>query len=155
MHKLHTLNPLSVGRQTWRTWWNNLYATVPVNCCWHFLQHLLCIPSFSQHFGFQTGKVQWEAGVNFGPTFSLAILVAMRGYGTKFIKDVNLELTKMMKGVFITALSKQVAGYKGGRYQYTYVEGRDNIINTYGVNELWKTETSTLKKGYLGNYMVL
>lgn len=103
------------------------------------LSIFLHVSSFSQHFGFQTGKIQWETGLNFGPTFFLGDLGGNAGYGTKFIKDVNLELTKMMKGIFITAYPNRWLGIRLAG-QYTYVEGRDNIINTNGVNELWRKQ---------------
>ena len=95
--------------------------------------------SFSQHLGISTGKIKWEAGLNFGPTFFLGDLGGNAGYGTHFIKDVNLELTKMMKGVFISAYPNEWLGIRVAA-QYTYVAGRDNIINTNGVNELWRKQ---------------
>ncbi len=95
--------------------------------------------SFAQHLGFFTGKVKWETGLNFGPTFFLGDLGGNAGYGTHFIKDVNLELTKMMKGAFISAYLNEWLGVRIAG-QYTYVEGRDNIINTNGVNELWRKQ---------------
>ena len=95
--------------------------------------------TYSQHLGFETGKIKWEAGLNFGPTFFLGDLGGNAGYGTHFIKDVNLELTKMMKGVFISAYPNSWLGIRVAA-QYTYVEGRDAIINTNGVNELWRKQ---------------
>lgn len=97
------------------------------------------VHAFSQHLGFATGKVKWEAGLNFGPTFFLGDLGGNAGYGTHFLKDVNLELTKLMKGVFIAAFPNDWLGIRVAA-QYTYVEGRDNIINTNGVNELWRKQ---------------
>ncbi len=93
----------------------------------------------SQHFGFQTGKMKWEAGLNFGPTFFLGDLGGNAGYGSHFLKDVNLELTKMMKGVFVSAYPNSWLGIRVAA-QYTYVAGQDYIINTNGVNELWRKQ---------------
>ena len=95
--------------------------------------------TYSQHLSFETGKVKWEAGLNFGPTFFLGDLGGNAGYGTHFIKDVNLPLTKLMKGAFISAYPTDWLGIRVAA-QYTYVEGRDNIINTNGVNELWRKQ---------------
>lgn len=95
--------------------------------------------TYSQHFGFEIGKIKWEAGLNFGPTFFLGDLGGNAGYGSHFLKDVNLELTKMMKGVFISAYPNDWLGLRVAA-QYTYVEGRDAIINTNGVNELWRKQ---------------
>lgn len=95
--------------------------------------------SHAQHLGFQTGNIKWEAGLNFGPTFFLGDLGGNAGYGTHFIKDVNLELTKMMKGAFISAYPNKWLGIRVAA-QYTYVAGQDYIINTNGVNELWRKQ---------------
>ena len=103
------------------------------------LSFTLCTNTYSQHFAFETGKVKWEAGLNFGPTFFLGDLGGHAGYGTHFIKDINLELTKMMKGVFISAYPNDWLGIRVAA-QYTYVAGRDDIINTNGVNELWRKQ---------------
>ncbi len=99
----------------------------------------LCSNTYSQHLGFETGKIKWEAGFNFGPTFFLGDLGGNAGYGQHFLKDINLELTKMMKGVFVSAYPNSWLGLRIAA-QYTYVAGRDNIINTNGVNELWRKQ---------------
>jgi hypothetical protein len=95
--------------------------------------------SFSQHLFFGNENAHIEVGVNFGPTFFLGDLGGNRGYGTKFIKDVNLELTKMMKGVFVGIYPSEFWGFRLAA-QYTYVAGRDNLINTSGENELWRKQ---------------
>ena len=64
--------------------------------------------SFSQHLGISTGKIKWEAGLNFGPTFFLGDLGGNAGYGTHFIKDVNLELTKMPESTAESGLRKDL-----------------------------------------------
>ena len=103
-------------------------------CC-----NILPARSYSQHLSFGNEKTRIEVGLNFGPTFFLGDLGGHAGYGTKFIKDVNLELTKMMKGVFISVSPNKWLGFRLAA-QYTYVSGRDNIINTDGVNELWRKQ---------------
>lgn len=84
-------------------------------------------------------KVRLEAGLNFGPTFFLGDLGGNRGVGTKFVKDVNLELTKMMKGGFVTFYPTEWLGFRVAG-QITYVEGRDDIIDTKGEDELWRKQ---------------
>lgn len=84
-------------------------------------------------------KSRLEVGLNFGPTFFLGDLGGNRGYGTKFVKDVNLELTKMMKGGYLTFYPNDWLGFRVAA-QYTHVAGRDNIINTNGENELWRKQ---------------
>jgi len=80
-----------------------------------------------------------EAGLNFGPTFFLGDLGGHRGKGTTFIKDLNIELTKVMKGAFITFHPSDWYGIRVAA-QYTYVEGRDELINTDGEDELYRKQ---------------
>ena len=108
--------------------------------------------SYSQAFLFGGEKVKWEVGFNFGPSFFLGDLGGNSGKGTNDIKDINLEFTKMMKGVFVTAYPK---GWLGIRLaaDVTYIEGSDDIINTTGINELYRKQRnldfkSTVLEGY-------
>ena len=108
--------------------------------------------SYSQAFLFGE-KIKWEVGLNFGPSFFLGDLGGNSGKGTNDIKDINLEFTKMMKGVFVTAYPK---GWMGIRLaaDVTYLEGSDDIINTTGINELYRKQRnldfkSTILEGYL------
>ncbi|MBL0145470.1 MAG: hypothetical protein IPP48_06610 [Chitinophagaceae bacterium] len=55
------------------------------------------------------------------------------------MKDVNLELTKMMKGAFFTAYLNKWLGVRLA-VDYTYLEGRDNIITTTGIDELYRKQ---------------
>jgi len=105
---------------------------------------LICIALFttkssSQHFILGNEKIKIEAGLNFGPTFFLGDLGGNQGKGTTFIKDVNLELTKMMKGAFISIYPADWIGFRVAA-QFTYVSGVDNIIDTKGVDELWRKQ---------------
>lgn len=93
--------------------------------------------SYGQHLVLGSEKYRIEAGLNFGPTFFLGDLGGNRGVGTTFIKDVNLELTKMMKGAFISFYPNKWLGFRLAG-QYTFVAGRDNIINTKGEDELYR-----------------
>ncbi len=100
---------------------------------------LLYLPVKAQHLSFGGEKIRFEAGLNFGPTFFLGDLGGNHGKGTRFIKDLNLELTKMMKGAFIAIYPNDWIGLRIAA-QYTFIEGRDNIINTKGVDELWRKQ---------------
>lgn len=66
----------------------------------------------AQHFILGNEKIKIEAGLNFGPTFFLGDLGGNRGKGTTFIKDVNLEVTKVMKGAFITIYPAEWLGFR-------------------------------------------
>lgn len=94
--------------------------------------------SYSQSFLFGE-KIKWEVGVNFGPSFFLGDLGGNSGKGTNNVKDMNLEFTKLMKGVFITAYPKKWIGVRLAA-DITYLEGSDDIINTTGIDELWRKQ---------------
>jgi hypothetical protein len=107
--------------------------------------------SYSQSLLFGK-KLKWEVGFNFGPSFFLGDLGGNSGKGTNDIKDVNLEFTKMMKGVFVTAYPKNWLGIRLAA-DVTYLEGSDDIINTTGINELYRKQRnldfkSTVLEGY-------
>lgn len=109
-------------------------------CSLLFLSTLLISTDVSaQHFTVGNEKWRVEAGLNFGPTFFLGDLGGNSGKGTTFIKDLNLELTKLMKGGFVSFYPNSWVGFRVAA-QYTYVEGRDYIINTNGVDELWRKQ---------------
>lgn len=95
--------------------------------------------SFSQHIVIGGQKFKVEAGLNFGPTFFLGDLGGNAGKGTRFIKDVNLELTKLMKGAFVTVYPTDWMGLRVAG-QFTYVSGKDYTINTDGVHESWRKQ---------------
>lgn len=100
---------------------------------------LLSHAASAQHLMFNMGNAKVEAGINFGPTFFLGDLGGKVGKGTTFIKDLNYELTKMMKGAFVTVYPNEWLGFRLAG-QYTYVEGVDSIISTHGVDELWRKQ---------------
>ena len=80
-----------------------------------------------------------EVGLNFGPTFFLGDLGGKVGKGTTFIKDLNYEFTKLMKGGFINIYPTEWVGLRLAG-QYTYLAGDDNVISTHGVDELWRKQ---------------
>jgi hypothetical protein len=100
---------------------------------------IVCGKANAQHLLLNFGDARVEAGLNFGPTFFLGDLGGKVGKGTTFIKDLNYELTKLMKGAFISVYPTDWMGFRLAA-QYTYLEGRDNIINTHGVDELWRKQ---------------
>jgi hypothetical protein len=95
--------------------------------------------TIAQHIVLGNEKLQIEAGINFGPTFFLGDLGGKVGKGTTFIKDLNFQLTKLMKGAFISVYPSNWWGVRVAG-QYTYIEGIDKIISTYGVDELWRKQ---------------
>jgi opacity protein-like surface antigen len=98
---------------------------------------ILTRTTYAQHVMLGNKNVNAEIGINFGPTFFLGDLGGHRGYGSTFIKDVNLPLTKFMKGFFVSVYPNEWLGFRIAG-QYTYVEGQDRIIGTNGSNELFR-----------------
>lgn len=118
-----------------------------------FLVFIIPINSFSQHFMFQTGSVNWEAGINIGPSGFLGDLGGNTGKGTHFVKDLNLQLTNIMKGVFITAYPTDWFGVRLAA-ESGKLEGDDAIISTNGADELWRKQRdldfrTNITEGYI------
>jgi len=99
----------------------------------------LSCSSYSQAFLFGNGKIKWEVGLNFGPSFFLGDLGGNSGKGTNTLKDLNMEFTKLMKGVFVTAYPTKWAGIRLAA-NLTYLEGDDAIITSTGINELYRKQ---------------
>ncbi|MBL0336973.1 MAG: outer membrane beta-barrel protein [Chitinophagaceae bacterium] len=81
------------------------------------------------------GNGKFEVGLGLGPSFFLGDLGGNRGVGTTFIKDVNLPLTKLMKGIYVNVyptewLGLRIAANSG------QLEGYDSMIKTKGINEM-------------------
>lgn len=100
-------------------------------------------------------KVKWEVGFNFGPSFFLGDLGGNSGKGTNNLKDMNFEFTKFMKGVFVTVYPKNWIGLRLAA-DYTYLEGDDGIINTTGIDELWRKQRNLdFKTNVLEGYLAI
>lgn len=103
------------------------------------LSLFLSANSFSQSLIFGNEKTKVEVGINIGPSFFLGDLGGTRGKGTGFIKDVNLSLTKIMKGAFLDVYPNDWLGIRVAA-ELGELEGNDGIIDTKGVNELWRKQ---------------
>lgn len=93
----------------------------------------------AQSRGFGDGKLKVEAGINIGPSFFLGDLGGNKGTGTRFVKDVNLSLTKVTIGAFITVHPNEWLGIRTA-VQYGKLEGKDAIIDTKGRPELYRKQ---------------
>lgn len=104
---------------------------------------ILCLTCFTKTYSqaliFGNEKIKVETGLNFGPSFFLGDLGGNVGKGTGFIKDLNYQFTKLMKGAFITVYPNHWAGIRLSA-DYTYLEGDDAVISTKGVDELWRKQ---------------
>ncbi len=94
--------------------------------------HLFVLRSPGQSINSPDGK--FELGVGVGPMFFLGDLGGQRGYGRTFIKDLNLPLTKISKGIYLNYypfewLGLRVAGNLG------FLEGDDAQAPAKGGDE--------------------
>lgn len=103
------------------------------------LSFLCCTKCFSQSLIFGNEQARVEVGINIGPSFFLGDLGGNRGKGTTFIKDVNLSLTKIMKGAFLTVYPNEWFGVRVAA-EIGKLEAQDDIIDTKGINELWRKQ---------------
>jgi len=116
---------------------------------------LICVyfsTTQAQYISIGNEESHTEIGLNFGPTFFLGDLGGNKGIGTKFIKDINPELTKVMKGGYITFYPSNAIGFRLAA-QYTYVAGDDALIKTKGRAELCRKQRnlnfrSSIWEGY-------
>ncbi|MEO5891034.1 MAG: hypothetical protein ABIQ31_12315 [Ferruginibacter sp.] len=118
---------------------NHLHCSIRIGLFFFLFIFCLSISIQAQHFILGTEKMKIEAGLNFGPTFFLGDLGGHRGKGSTFIKDLNVPLTKIMKGAFISFYPAEWFGFRVAA-QYTYVEGKDELINTSGEDELYRKQ---------------
>ncbi len=107
------------------------------------LPALICFTCFTKTFSqaliFGNEKIKVETGLHFGPSFFLGDMGGNVGKGTHFVKDLNFNFTKLMKGAFITVYPADWIGFRVNA-NYTYLEADDNIISTKGVDELWRKQ---------------
>lgn len=114
------------------------------NCLYKFVLALVCMvslhkTSFSQYLILGNEKFKVEAGLNFGPTFFLGDLGGGYGKGSHFLKDLNLEETRFMKGAFVSIYPTNWIGLRVAG-QLTYLSAKDNNISTNGIHETYRKE---------------
>ena len=93
----------------------------------------------AQSLSFSTKNLRVEAGINIGPTFFLGDLGGNRGEGTRFIKDINLDLTNILKGAFVTVYPSDWLGFRVAA-QIGALEGDDSKIRKNGGAELFRKQ---------------
>ena len=112
--------------------WLTYFISLTFCCC-------LSANSYSQSFTVGTEKTKVEVGINVGPSFFLGDLGGRAGKGTTFLKDLNLSLTKIMKGVFVAIYPNEWLGLRVAA-EAGKIEGLDKIIDTKEVNALWRKQ---------------
>ncbi len=98
---------------------NATYVRLSVLIC---LFTILSIHSKAQSLQFGNGK--FEVGLGIGPSFFLGDLGGSEGKGKTFIKDVDMPLTKLMKGIYINIYPVEWLGFRMAG-NIGYLEGDD------------------------------
>ena len=81
------------------------------------------------------GKVELGAGV--GPLFFLGDLGGNLGKGTTLVKDINLSITKISKGVYFNYYPVEWLGFRVA-FNTGHLEGADSLINEKGGAETYR-----------------
>lgn len=86
-------------------------------------------PAYSQ--AITTGNGKYEIGIGIGPLVFLGDLGGNHGVGKTFLKDVNLPMTRMVKGAFLNAYPTEWLGFRLAVNVGT-LEANDAIIKDGG-----------------------
>src|SRR6195952_2352554 len=92
-------------------------------------------PSYSQ---LSAGNY-FEAGVTVGPMVFLGDLGGHYGIGTTFLKDYNVNATKLAFGIYIAAHPSELVGIRLSA-NWGSVEGDDNYVSDKGGLEVWRLQ---------------
>lgn len=108
--------------------------------------------SFSQSFTTGNGKV--ELGIGLGPMFFLGDLGGSYGIGKTFVKDVDLPLTKLCKGLFVTISPNEWLGFRFA-INHAVVQGDDKQAPDKGGAERYRLKRnlnfkSSILEGHFG-----
>lgn len=103
------------------------------------LSIFLTFNSFSQSLVLGNEKSRVEVGIHIGPSFFLGDLGGNRGKGTRFLKDLNFPLTKVMKGAFLAVYPNEWLGIRVAA-EVGKLEGQDKIIDTKGEDESYRKQ---------------
>jgi hypothetical protein len=108
--------------------------------------------SFSQSFNSEIGK--FEVGASIGPLMFLGDLGGNPGKGKDFLKDVNLPVARMAKGIALNFYPVEWVGLRIA-FNQGRLEGADSLVKDRGGDELSRKERnlhfrSQLIEGYAG-----
>jgi hypothetical protein len=114
------------------------------------LLNIIFSHSFSQSITAANGKI--ELGLGLGPSFFVGDLGGNRGVGKTFVKDVNLPLTKLMKGLFVNFYPSEWLGFRVA-VNLGELEGDDSQIDVKGGDERFRKQRnldfkSSIAEGY-------
>jgi hypothetical protein len=95
---------------------------------------LICILALSfkgKTQSITTGNGKIEFGVGVGPLFFLGDLGGNSGTGTRFIKDINLPTTNLVKGLYLNVYPVEWLGFRLAM-NHGRLEGADSLIKSTG-----------------------
>ncbi|MGI8599606.1 MAG: hypothetical protein ACR2KB_10135 [Chitinophagaceae bacterium] len=101
----------------------------------------LCLASVTTSFSqsITTGNGRYEIGLGLGPMFFLGDLGGNQGQGTTLIKDVNLPLTTLSKGLFLNVYPGEWFGLRLA-VNHGYLMGDDSKIISKGGDEQYRKD---------------
>jgi hypothetical protein len=102
-----------------------------------FLLFISTFQSFSQSISTANGKL--EIGLGIGPLIFLGDLGGSKGVGRTFLKDTDIPLTKMSKGIFVTVYPVEWMGVRAA-YNTGTLEGNDAQAPNKGGDEVTRLE---------------
>ena len=108
---------------------------------------ILSLHSFSQSITAGNGKI--EVGLGIGPSFFLGDLGGAPGKGKTFIKDVDIPLTKLMKGVYVNFYPVEWLGFRLAA-NIGQLEGQDSLTDNKGGHERFRKQRNL---GFKSNIM--
>ncbi|HVF98162.1 MAG TPA: hypothetical protein VM871_12605 [Flavisolibacter sp.] len=100
----------------------------------------LSLPAlFSNAQSLSTPDGKFEIGLGLGPLFFLGDLGGNMGKGTYFVKDINLPITKLSKGLFINYYPQEWLGFRLAA-NHGALEGADSLIKEKGSAEVYRLD---------------
>src|ERR1700681_893226 len=110
----------------------------------HSIRKCLCLLAFGLAFYYASYSQlsagnYFEAGITAGPMVFLGDLGGHYGVGTTFLKDYNMNATKLAYGIFLEAHPSELIGVRLSA-NFGTVEGDDNYVTNKGGEELWRLQ---------------
>jgi hypothetical protein len=97
----------------------------------------LSFSSFSQSI--TTGNGKYEFGIGIGPMYFLGDLGGHSGEGTTFLKDLNMPMIKLSKGIYANIFPAEWIGFRIAA-NHGVLEGDDAVINDKGGAERFRKD---------------
>jgi hypothetical protein len=110
----------------------------------HSLRKCLCslavaLAFYNSSYSQLTAGNYFEAGVTVGPMVFLGDLGGHYGIGTTFLKDYNMNATKLAFGIYLEAHPSELIGVRFSA-NFGSVEGDDGFVVNKGGEELWRLQ---------------